>query len=95
VCPLSNVRLRVFDRMSDHVLGRLLASGVVATVHSDDPAYFGGYLNQNLHEVFSALALDGRDAYRVARNGLEAAFLEPSQRGHLVDRLDAYAAGFA
>ena len=94
VCPLSNVRLRVFDRLSDHVLGRLLEAGVPATVNSDDPAYFGGYLNQNLSEVFSALDLDGRAAYRLSRNGLEAAFVEPSERRALLERLDAFAAGF-
>jgi adenosine deaminase len=94
VCPLSNVRLRVFDRMSDHVLGRLLEAGVAATVNSDDPAYFGGYVNENLTDAFAALGLDARAAYRVARNGLEAAFVGATERRRLVDQLDAYAARF-
>jgi adenine deaminase len=94
VCPCSNVKLRVFRRMEDHVLGRLLQAGVVATVSSDDPAYFGGYLNLNLTQAFAALGLHGRAAYRVVRNSLEAAFLEPSERAGHMDRLDAFAARF-
>jgi adenosine deaminase len=94
VCPLSNVKLRVFRRLEEHVLGRLLEVGVAATVNSDDPAYFGGYLNQNLTETFAALRLDGAAAYQVARNGLEAAFVEPAGRERLVERLDAFVEGF-
>jgi adenine deaminase len=94
VCPLSNVKLRVFDRLSDHVLGRLLDAGIAASVHSDDPAYFGGYMNQNQLEVVSALRLDARAVYRLARNGLEAAFVSPAGRRRLVDELDAFVASF-
>ncbi len=94
VCPRSNLKLRVFRRMEDHVLGRLLEAGVAATVSSDDPAYFGGYLNQNLTEAFAGMGLGGRAAYRVVRNSLEAAFLEPSERALLVERLDAFTATF-
>jgi len=95
VCPLSNVRLRVFDRLSDHVLPRLLEAGVVATVNSDDPAYFGGYLNQNLVEAAAALGLPAESGYLLARNSLEASFLEPSERAPLLDRLEEYVAPFA
>jgi len=84
------VRLRVFDRMGDHVLPRLLQAGVVATVNSDDPAYFGGYLTRNLEEAVQALALGAEDAALLARNSLEAAFLEPSERAALTERLEAY-----
>jgi adenine deaminase len=94
VCPLSNVRLRVFARLEDHPLRRLLDAGVVATVNSDDPAYFGGYLNQNLAETFRALRLDAVDAYRVARNGLDAAFVDEPERRRLVERLDGFFEGF-
>lgn len=95
VCPLSNVRLRVFERLSGHVLGELLQAGVAATVNSDDPAYFGGYVNRNFTEVAAALDLDGRAAYQLARNSLEAAFLEAARRRLLVEQLDAFAAGFS
>ena len=94
VCPLSNVRLRVFERMQDHVLARMLGAGIAVTVNSDDPAYFGGDLNTNLTEAFAALGLDSSAAYRVARNSLEAAFVEPAERRRLVEDLDAYASTF-
>jgi adenosine deaminase len=94
VCPLSNVRLRVFQRMDDHVLPRLLEAGVVATVNSDDPAYFGGYVTRNMELAAEALGLGAADAVRLARNSLEAAFLEPAERARLVERLDAYVETF-
>jgi adenosine deaminase len=90
VCPLSNVRLRVFQRMDDHVLPRLLEAGVVATINSDDPAYFGGYVTHNFDRALSALGLGAPAAARLARNSLEAAFLEPAERAVLLARLDAY-----
>jgi len=95
VCPLSNVRLRVFERLSDHVLRKLLDAGAVATVNSDDPAYFGGYVNQNFTASFTALGLDGGAAYRLARNGFEAAFVDAAGRQRLLDRLDAFTARFS
>src|SRR5512138_624115 len=94
VCPLSNVRLRVFQRMADHVLPRLLEAGVLATVNSDDPAYFGGYVTRNLEAAVEALDLGADGAARLARNGLEAAFLEPAERARLVEGLDAYVESF-
>ena len=94
VCPLSNLKLRVVDRLDAHALGRLLEAGLLATVNSDDPAYFGGYLNQNLSRTFDALGLGADAAHRLARNSLEASFLEPSQRASLLDRLEAYVARF-
>jgi adenosine deaminase len=95
VCPLSNVRLGVYDRLADHGLGRLLEAGVVASVHSDDPAHFGGYVHRNLVEVLDALDLDGAVAWRLARNSLESSFLEGAERRRLLDRLDGYVAAFA
>jgi adenosine deaminase len=90
VCPLSNVRLRVFDRMEDHNLGRLLARGARVTLNSDDPAYFGGYLSQNYLAAARALHLDRADLGRLARHGFEAAFLEPAVRARYLAELDAY-----
>lgn len=95
VCPLSNVKLRVFDRLSDHNLGQLLASGLVATVNSDDPAYFGGYLHQNFVETFAALpALQAPQAYTLARNSIEASFAEASAKARWIEQLDAHFASF-
>ncbi|HEV2703260.1 MAG TPA: adenosine deaminase [Steroidobacteraceae bacterium] len=78
VCPLSNVRLRVFDRMSDHNLKTLLEQGLCVTVNSDDPAYFGGYLQDNLLAVAEALSLSHRQLAQLAHNSMEASFLDPA-----------------
>ncbi len=78
VCPLSNVRLHVFDKMSDHNLKGLLERGLCVTVNSDDPAYFGGYLQDNFLAVAEALALSHAQLAQLARNSIEASFLEPA-----------------
>ncbi len=89
VCPLSNVKLRVFDTLAAHKLGALLDAGLCATVNSDDPAYFGGYLNQNFVETFEALpALDAGHAYRLARNSFEASFAGEAQKAGWIAALD-------
>jgi adenine deaminase len=94
VCPLSNVRLRVFRQMGDHVLPRLLDAGVVATINSDDPAYFGGYVTRNFERALGALGLGAETAVRLARNSLDAAFLEASERAVLLEQLDGYVETF-
>ncbi|WKB52271.1 adenosine deaminase [Eleftheria terrae] len=88
VCPLSNIKLRVFGEMHQHNLGELLAAGLVATVNSDDPAYFGGYLNQNYLETFAALPLDASHAYTLARNSFEASFASAEDKARWIERLD-------
>jgi len=88
VCPFSNVRLRVVDRLADHNLPALLAAGLRASVNSDDPAYFGGYLGDNFRGVLGSLPLSAADAYRLLRNSLESSFLEPSEIARHVERLD-------
>lgn len=90
VCPLSNVRLCVFPDLARHNLPQLLAAGLRVTVNSDDPAYFGGYLNTNLLDLFAAHPeLGPQDAYAVLRNSLEAAFVHPSEASPWIARLDA------
>lgn len=89
VCPFSNVKLRVFDRLADHCLPKLLAAGLKASVHSDDPAYFGGFLNDNLRGIFRELPLNATDAYSLARNSLEGSFAEESWKRGQIERLDA------
>lgn len=89
VCPLSNVKLRVFDTLAQHNLARLLELGLCATVNSDDPAYFGGYINQNFVETFAALpALTAAHAYTLARNSFEASFAGAAQKARWVQALD-------
>jgi adenosine deaminase len=80
VCPLSNVKLRVVDTLRDHPLGKMLGAGLVATVNSDDPAYFGGYVGENYAEVADALGLSNDALLTLARNSFEAAFLSAQER---------------
>jgi adenosine deaminase len=90
VCPLSNLKLRVFSDLSEHNLGQLLDAGIVATVNSDDPAYFGGYINANFTQTFAALGLGAQHAYQLAHNSFAASFAtEPVQRAWQ-DRLDSF-----
>ena len=90
VCPLSNVKLCVFKRLADHNLPALLSAGLCATINSDDPAYFGGYMNQNLIETFEALPqLGARQAYQLARNSFEASFIDAAAKAAFITRLDA------
>jgi adenosine deaminase len=89
VCPLSNVKLCVYRQMADHALPALLAAGVKVTVNSDDPAYFGGYVNQNFIETFAALPqLGAREAYVLARNSFEASFAPDADKARWVSQLD-------
>lgn len=88
VCPLSNVSLRVFASLSEHPLPRLLAAGLRASVHSDDPAYFGGYVNEALRRSLAALPLSAADAYTLLRNGLESSFAPETEKARDLDRLD-------
>jgi adenosine deaminase len=89
VCPLSNVKLRVFDTLRDHTLGRMLDEGLVATVNSDDPAYFGGYAGDNLAAVAEALQLPPGALETLARNSFEASFIEAPVRAAYLAQLDA------
>ena len=85
VCPLSNVKLRVFKTMKDHNLRTLLRRGIVATINSDDPAYFGGYVVDNYLAVASALGLTEDDIRKLARNSFEASFLTDQEKARLID----------
>ena len=80
VCPLSNLRLCVFNDLAQHNLGQMLEAGLCVTVNSDDPAYFGGYLNENYLEIFAALQLDAQCAYKLAANSIESSFATLEQK---------------
>jgi adenine deaminase len=90
VCPLSNVKLCVFDKMHDHNLRKLLKAGLVVTINSDDPAYFGGYMNDNFVATFEALDLDKDDAKQLAKNSFNASFLNASTKKKYLDEVDAF-----
>jgi adenosine deaminase len=91
MCPLSNVKLRVFDVLEDHNLKRLLDRGVRVMINSDDPAYFGGYLTDNYLAVQRALGLGRSDLVALARNGILATFLSEQRKADLLGELDGYA----
>jgi adenine deaminase len=93
VCPLSNLKLCVFPKLELHNIPQLLDAGLVATVNSDDPAYFGGYMNENFLQTFAATGLDARHAYQLAQNSFEASFVDASLKRKWADQLgEAFAA---
>ncbi len=90
MCPLSNVKLRVFDRLEDHNLRRLLEAGAKVTINSDDPAYFGGYVADNYAATAAALDLSREQIRQIARNSFEASFLSEAARGAFLAEVDAF-----
>lgn len=87
VCPLSNTKLRVFAQMHDHTLKQLLDAGVAVTINSDDPAYFGGYLNENFVAIVESLNLTPQQVYTMLRNSLQASFVPEAQRENWLGQL--------
>lgn len=91
MCPLSNLRLKVVGSLTGHPLRTLLQQGVRVTVNSDDPAYFGGYVNENYIAIQEALGLSRDELVTLARNSFEASFLEAPEKARLTERLQRYA----
>ena len=91
VCPLSNLKLCVVKDMAKHPLRTMLDLGIKATVNSDDPAYFGGYMNDNYIAVAEALKLSKQEILTLARNSIDATFLDDAGKKRLRDNLEAYA----
>ncbi|MFF8842872.1 adenosine deaminase [Streptomyces sp. NPDC015127] len=92
LCPLSNVRLRAVDTLADHPLPRMMAAGLMCTVNSDDPAYFGGYAGDNFRAVREVLPLDDEELRELARNSFLASFLDDEEelRARYLAEVDAY-----
>ena len=90
VCPQSNLRLAVVADMREHPLRRMLESGIKATVNSDDPAYFGGYMNENIAAVSTALQLDRSHVRQLVINSFEASFLDQARIQQHIDAVRAY-----
>jgi adenine deaminase len=90
VCPISNVKLRVYPDLAAHNLKRLLDAGLCVTVNSDDPSYFDGYVNRNYTGCQEALGMSADDMYRLARNSFTAAFLSDSERRSYMAALDGF-----
>jgi adenosine deaminase len=92
VCPLSNVKLRVFPNLKSHNLRQLLDRGLLVTVNSDDPAYFGGYIGDNFEASAAALELSREQLLRLARNSFVASFLSDEAKRAYLDELDRFTA---
>lgn len=90
VCPLSNVRLCVVDEMKDHPILAMLDKGLLVTVNSDDPPYFGGYLNDNFLAMVGGLALSQAQAKQLAANSFKASFLDEDKKVQFLDALEAF-----
>ena len=88
VCPLSNLKLCVFKDLAEHNLPQLLDAGLVAMVNSDDPSYFGGYMNANFLQTFAATGMTAQHAYQLAYNSFEASFLDASAKRRHIDKLN-------
>lgn len=88
VCPLSNQKLQVFPDLSQHNLPQMLEAGLMVTVNSDDPAYFGGYINDNFEQLFAVTGMGPAQAWQLARNSLQASFVGESRKHAWMEQLD-------
>lgn len=88
VCPLSNLALRVVERMDDHPLAEMMDRGLVVSVNSDDPAYFGGYVGENYLRVHGSLGIDRAGLVELARNSILSSFLDDGRKADLIEELD-------
>jgi len=94
VCPLSNIKLGVFDHLGQHNLMQMLKLGLCVTVNSDDPAYFGGYIEENFRALYEALGIGSQDIHKLARNAFRASFLESAEKKQYLKELDEFVSGF-
>jgi adenosine deaminase len=90
VCPMSNVKLKIFDHMKQHNFKKMMELGLCVTVNSDDPAYFGGYIEENLLSLQQAHGLTIDDISNLARNSFNVSFLSPAEKGKYLNELDDF-----
>ena len=90
VCPLSNLKLKVVHSMTNHPISEMLAKGLMVTVNSDDPAYFGGYINENYMAIAHALHLTKEQIMQLAKNSFSASFLGEDEKLRLIEKVDKY-----
>lgn len=88
MCPLSNLRLRGIERLDQHPVKKALKAGLLATVNSDDPSYFGGYVNDNYKQVAKAVGLDAGEVVQLAKNSFAASFISDADKQKGVDAID-------
>jgi len=90
VCPLSNLKLRVIDKLENHPLKTMMDKNLLITINSDDPAYFGGHLNDNYYKIAKALNLSKSDIYQLAKNSFTASFLSEKEKSNYIEKVDDY-----
>jgi len=90
ICQLSNLKLKVVKDMASHPIAEMLEKGMMATVNSDDPAYFGGYLNENFLEAAKALNLSREQIVQLAKNSFTASFLDPDEKQNSIEKIDLF-----
>jgi len=90
LCPLSNVALKVIQKMDEHPVTKMLEKGIAATIHSDDPAYFGGYMNENFYETALALNLSKDQLRQLSINAFEASWLSPDEKNQRISQVKNY-----
>jgi adenosine deaminase len=95
VCPLSNIKIRIFDNMRQHNFKQLLDLGLCVTINSDDPAYFGGYIEDNIRVLQAEHKLTFQDIYKISRNAFEAAFLTSAEKQTYLNELDGFVSEFS
>ncbi|HVY56145.1 MAG TPA: adenosine deaminase, partial [Thermodesulfobacteriota bacterium] len=88
LCPISNVKLRIFDKLSDHNVKYLLERGLRVSINSDDPAYFGGYIEENYRATKDALGLSFAEIVQIARNSFTSSFLSDQEKRYLLDEIE-------
>ena len=90
VCPLSNLELKVVDDLKDHPMLQLMEAGLMVTINSDDPAYFGGYMNENYIQIAAALNLSKKQIAELAKNSFKASFLSDVEKEKLINQVEDY-----
>lgn len=94
ICPISNLKLHVLPNLSEDNIGKMIKAGVCVTINSDDPAYFGGYINDNYVQLFQDLNLDESWAYKLAANSIKASFASEDEKGRWLDELNLISLNF-
>lgn len=92
ICPLSNLKLQVVKKMEEHPLKEMMRKGLQITINSDDPAYFGGYINENFLAVQKIFRFSKKDIYSLVKNSFDASFLKEAQKEEMIAKLDEYIA---
>lgn len=90
LCPLSNLKLKIIQNLKDHPVKKMMEKGLIVTINSDDPAYFGGYIEENYRAIVQALHMSKEDIYHLAKNSFNASFLDEEEKKHMIKKVDYY-----